>query len=392
MLGIPFHYNVRNLFVRKTTTGLTVLGIGLVVAIFLCVMALAEGLANVFHSSGSPLNVIVLRKNAQAELQSQITREQATLLSAMKSIQRDNENQPLFTAEMLVIVNLDKRDGGTANIPMRGVGPKAMAMRPKMKLTEGRMFVPGMSEVIVSESIAKRFKGCEVGDTIAFGSLKWKVVGHFDAEGTAPNSEVWGDVEGLMNDFKRTMYQSILIRVPDRASKDDFIATVLADAQLKLDPRPEMQYYEEQTATAEPIKFLGMFIAVIMAVGACFGAMNTMYAAVSARTREIATLRALGFSRLAIMVAFVTESTILGFLGGVVGCILGVIATQLAFSGVKGTMNFSTFSEVVFAFRLTPKLMMTGLLFSIAMGFFGGLLPAWRAATTKITVALRQVA
>ena len=391
MLSIPLKYNWRNLFVRKITTGLTVLGIGLVVAVFLCVMALGEGLTRVFTASGSDQNVLVLRQNSQSELQSGIGRDQVPLVETLPGIAKDTDGKPLASPELVVVVNLEKQGGGSSNVTIRGVGEKAVKLRPTFDLDKGRMFTPGRSEVIVSKSVERRFANCDVGQTIKFGAYRWTVVGLFDAGGTAPDSEIWTDVEGMASDFKRLGYSSVLARTTDRAGRDQFLAGLAGDPRLALEGKIERKYYDEQTSTAAPIKFLGVFVGVVMAIGACFGAMNTMYAAVSARTREIATLRALGFGRVSIMASFVLESIVLALLGGILGCVLGWLAVKLALSGVTGTTNFATFSEVVFAFRLTPGLMATGMVFSLAMGFFGGVFPAGRAAFTKITNALRQV-
>lgn len=253
------------------------------------------------------------------------------------------------------------------------------------------MFRPGLSEVIVSRGISKRFKNCSLGDTIRFGFYQWNVVGVFDVGGTAPDSEIWTDVQGAMNDFKRSAYSSVLLQTTDTIADDQILAALAGDPRLALEGKSERAYYEEQTSTAEPIKFLGLFIGVIMAIGASFGAMNTMYATVSARTQEIATLRVLGFSRLAILISFVVEALCLALLGGLLGCLLGIVAVNLALSGITGTTNFATFSEVVFAFRLTPKLLLIGIVFSLFTGLIGGILPASRAAFTKITMALRHV-
>lgn len=391
MLGIPLKYNIRNLFVRKITTGLTVLGIALVVAVFLCVMSLGEGLTRVFTTSGSDRNVLVLRQNSQSELQSGISRDQVPLIGTLAGIEKDSDGKALASAELVVVLNLEKFGGGTSNVTIRGVQEKAMRLRPQMKLVEGRMFEPGKSEVIVSSSISKRFKDTRLGESIHFGAYRWKVVGQFDAGGTAPDSEIWTDVEGMMAEFKRGGYSSVLVRTADRAARDQLIAGLSGDPRLALEGKIEKNYYAEQTSTAAPIKFLGVFVGVVMAIGACFGAMNTMYAAVSARTREIGTLRALGFSRPAVLTSFVIESIALALMGGLLGCVLGALAVKLALSGVTGTTNFASFSEVVFAFRLTPALLGWGIVFSLFMGFFGGLFPAGRAAFTKITAALRQV-
>ena len=390
MLGIPIKYNVRNLFVRKITTALTVLGIALVVAVFLAVMALGEGLTRVFTSSGSEKNVLVLRQNSQSELQSGLSREQVQLVQSLPGIEKDSDGKPLTSGELVIVLNIEKLEGGSSNVTIRGAQEKGIALRP-MEIVQGRMFKPGVSEVIVSRSVSRRFKDCKIGDTIRFGAFRWNVVGLFDAGGTAPDSEIWTDVDGMMNDFKRNGFSSMLVRTTDRAGRDAFVAALGSDARLALEGKNERKYYDDQTSTAAPIKFLGVFVGVAMAIGACFGAMNTMYAAVSARTREIATLRALGFSRLSVLISFVLESVVLALMGGALGCLLGLLVVKIALSGVTGTTNFATFSEVVFAFRLTPQLMGWGVVFSILMGFFGGLMPAGRAAFTRITTALRQV-
>jgi len=390
MLGIPIKYNVRNLFVRKITTALTVLGIALVVAVFLAVMALGEGLTRVFTSSGSEKNVLVLRQNSQSELQSGLSREQVQLVQSLPGIEKDSDGKPLTSGELVIVLNIEKLEGGSSNVTIRGAQEKGIALRP-MEIVQGRMFKPGVSEVIVSRSVSRRFKDCKIGDTIRFGAFRWNVVGLFDAGGTAPDSEIWTDVDGMMNDFKRNGFSSMLVRTTDRAGRDAFVAALGSDARLALEGKNERKYYDDQTSTAAPIKFLGVFVGVVMAIGACFGAMNTMYAAVSARTREIATLRALGFSRLSVLISFVLESVVLALMGGALGCLLGLLVVKIALSGVTGTTNFATFSEVVFAFRLTPQLMGWGVVFSILMGFFGGLMPAGRAAFTRITTALRQV-
>ncbi|HUM02324.1 MAG TPA: ABC transporter permease, partial [Thermoanaerobaculia bacterium] len=326
MLSIPLKYNWRNLFVRKITTGLTILGIGLVVAVFLCVMALGEGLTRVFTASGSDQNVLVLRQNSQSELQSGISRDQVPLIETLPGIAKDTDGKPLASPELVVVLNLEKQGGGSSNVTIRGVGQKAAKLRSSLDLEKGRMFTPGQSEVIVSKSVASRFASCDVGQTIKFGAYRWTVVGLFDAGGTAPDSEIWTDVEGMVSDFKRNGYSSVLARTTDRAGRDQFLAGLAGDPRLALEGKIERKYYDEQTSTAAPIKFLGVFVGVVMAIGACFGAMNTMYAAVSARTREIATLRALGFGRFSILVSFVLESIFLALLGGILGCVLGGLA------------------------------------------------------------------
>jgi putative ABC transport system permease protein len=389
-MSIPIKYNLRNIAVRKITTGLTAFGIGLVVAVLLSVLALADGLAGVFKASGSSDNVLVLRKNSQSEIQSGIYKDQVPLVYTQPGIDKDVDQKPLVSAEIVVVINLEKIGGGGSNVTVRGVSEKGPLLRPNFKIVEGRMFNPGVSEIIVSRGISKRFKNMGVGDIVHAGANRWKIVGIFDAGGTAADSEIWSDVQGVMGDFKRTIYSSILARVSDRANQKRFITALESDQRLSLDGIVEREYYDRQTGVADPIKFIGMFIGIIMAIGASFGAMNTMYANISTRTMEIATLRVLGFSRHSILTSFIAESLIISLIGGIVGCLMGFLIVKFAISDVTGTTNFHTFSEVVFAFRLTPQLVFTGLLLSLLIGLFGGLLPAAQAAYTKITLALRQ--
>jgi putative ABC transport system permease protein len=389
-MSIPIKYNLRNIAVRKITTGLTAFGIGLVVAVLLSVLALADGLASVFKASGSSDNILVLRKNSQSEIQSGIYKDQVPLVDTIPGIDKDVDQKPLVSAEIVVVINLEKIGGGSSNVTIRGVSEKGPLLRPDFEVVEGRMFNPGVSEVIVSRGISTRFKNMGLGDIVHAGPNKWRIVGIFDAGGTAADSEIWSDVRGVMGEFKRTIYSSILARVSDRANQKRFITALESDQRLSLDGVVEKEYYDRQTKVADPIKFIGMFIGVIMAIGASFGAMNTMYANISTRTMEIATLRVLGFSRFSILTSFMAESLIISFIGGMIGCLMGLVIVKFGITDVTGTTNFNTFSEVVFAFRLTPGLIITGLLLSLVIGLFGGLLPAGQAAYTKITLALRQ--
>lgn len=389
-MAIPIKYNIRNIAVRKITTTLTALGIGLVVGVLLSVLSLAEGLTSVFKASGSDSNMLVLRKNSQSEIQSGIKKEQVPLIYTLPGIDKDIDHRPLASAEVLVVMNMEKKGGGTSNVSIRGVSEKAPLLRPNFKLVEGRMFKQGISEVLVSRGISQRFKNMNLGSTFQVGSHHWQIVGIFDAGGTYPDSEIWADVDLVLSDFKRTDYSSVLARTIDKAARKSFNSALESDPRLTLDGIIESDYYKKQTAIADPIKFLGIFIGIIMAIGASFGAMNTMYASISSRTREIATLRILGFSRISIMISFIIESLIIALLGGIIGCLMGLLIVKLAVSGVRGTTNLNTFSEVVFAFRLTPDLMILGLLLSFLIGLFGGVLPASQAAYTKITLALRQ--
>ncbi|MGH7901654.1 MAG: ABC transporter permease [Thermodesulfobacteriota bacterium] len=389
-MAIPLKYNIRNLAVRKITTSLTAFGIGLVVAVLLAVLSLAEGLTSVFKTSGSDNNIIVLRKNSQSEIQSGIYKNQVPLIYTLPGIQKDKNQISLASAEAVVVINMEKKGGGTSNVTIRGVSEKGPILRPQFRLVEGRMFNTGLPEMIASQAISNRFKNMRLGDVVQVGSNKWRIVGIFDAGGTAADSEIWTDVERVLGDFKRSHYSSVLVKIADDSSRTALISSIEGDSRLALEGTIESKYYDEQTKVADPIKFLGIFIATIMAVGASFGAMNTMYANISTRVKEIATLRVLGFSRFAIMTSFVIESLIISLFGGIIGCVMGYMIVKLAIKDVTGTTNFNTFSEVVFAFQLTPDLVLLGLLLSLLVGLLGGLIPAAQAAYTKITIALRQ--
>jgi len=258
-------------------------------------------------------------------------------------------------------------------------------------MVDGRMFAPGTNEAIVSKNLANRFAGMSIGDTIKTGSYRWKVVGHFDASGSAYESEVWTDAKDLQGQTKRQIFSSIFVRTSDPEAATRYIETVKGDQRLKLEGKTEKKYYEEQMITGAPIKILAILVGVFTAIGASFGAMNTMYAQVSARIREIGTLRAIGFSRRSVLVSFVLEALLLCLIGGILGTALAFILFNVVITKPTGTMNFRTFSEILFNFRLTPPLVAGGLAFSLAMGLVGGFFPAARAARLKITTALREI-
>ena len=281
----------------------------------------------------------------------------------------------------------DRRSGESTNVTLRGVSETGFAIRPDIKLVEGRMFRPEIGEAIVSRTIVKRFAGAEVGQTLELGRKNLRVVGVFDASGTAFDSEIWSSVNDVADAFDRQGYSSALVRAENLATRDQLVNRIEADQRLKLEAKPELKYYEEQTSASGPIRGLGVFVAIVMGIGACFGGMNTMYAAVAHRTREIGTLRALGFSKASIMTSFVIESMILALIGGVVGCLLALPVNGIA----TGTMNFRTFSELAFSFRITMDLVITALIFSAVLGFIGGLLPSRLAARMPITKALREI-
>jgi len=394
-MAIPISYNVRNLRLRKGLTIMTALGIALTVTTAIFLMALLEGLNRAFVSSGSPLDVLVLRKGSESELTGGFDASLFPTLKTLPGIAKDSHGEPMASAEWDVVIVLPRKDGtGEVNVTVRGMMPDGLEMRqlpgsegrPSVKLVEGRWFQTGQREVVVSKSIRQRFSHANLGDSLEFGKGSWKVVGVFDAGGSAYESEIWGDVNQMASDFDRQgSYSSVYLRATDPIDAEALTKRVSDDQRLKLDGMLETDYYAKQTSSGTPIRVIGMVVAVIMAIGSIFAAMNTMYAAVAYRGREIATLRVIGFSRPAILTSFVLESLLLALLGALAG-----IALMLPFNGMQtGTSNQVTFSEVVFALRITWGVAGYAILFALVMGFFGGLAPAWHAARQNILNALR---
>jgi putative ABC transport system permease protein len=387
-MAIPFKYNLRNLVVRRTTTLMTALSITLTVAVFVVLMALAEGLRSSLATTGDPLNVLIMREGSQSETVSFVSRDSLQVIKYLDGIAKDAKGEPFVSPEVIVLVNMPKRGQAQgSNVTIRGVGDDGPALRPEFKLVEGRMFRSGLREVIVSKRISERFQDCGLGDKLKFAKGYWTVVGIFTDGNSAYNSEIWGDVNDLAQDFDRENYSDVVARATDTAAVRRLQDEISNDRRLHLKPQTENEYYEAQTSTARPIQAFGIFIALLMAVGASFAAMNTMYAAVARRTKEIGTLRVLGYSRGSIMFCFVIESVLIAVLGGLVGCIIALPVNGIT----TGTTNFTTFSEVAFNFRVTPQLLFTGVMFSAFMGLLGGLFPAWRAAHENIVTALRSV-
>jgi len=395
-MAIPISYNVRNLRLRKGLTVMTALGIALTVTTAIFLMALVAGLDRAFVSSGSHLNVLVLRKGSEAELSGGFDASLFPTLKTLPGIAKDSHGEPMASGEWVVVIILPRKDGtGEVNVTVRGMMPDGLEMRqlpdepgkePKVKLSEGRWFQTGQREVVVSKSVRDRFSHTNIGDTMEFGKGSWKVVGVFDAGGSAYESEVWGDVNQMASDFDRQGgFASAYLRASDPISAEALKNRVSDDQRLKLEGMLENDYYAKQTSSGTPIKVIGWVVGVIMAIGSIFAAMNTMYAAVAYRGREIATLRVIGFSRPAILTSFVLESLLLALLGALVGIVL-----MLPFNGMQtGTSNAVTFSEVVFALRITPAVAIRAIIFALVMGFVGGLAPAWHAARQNILNALR---
>lgn len=387
-MAIPFSYSFRNLWTRRLTTVLTASGMALVVFVFAATLMLAEGLQKTLVETGSDDNVIVIRKSAVSEVQSGVERGQAAIIASQPQVAIGSDGKPLLANELVVLINLPKRvSSKPANVIIRGIGAKSLQLRPQVQLVSGRMPKPGSAEVIAGASIAKRFKGGGIGETVRFGMRDWAVVGIFDAGNTGFSSEIWGDVDQLMQAFRRPVYSSVLFRMRDVGEFNGFKETLESNPRLTIEAKRETRYYLDQSeAMAKFLRILGIALTVIFSLGAVIGAMITMYAAVANRVIEIGTLRALGFGRNSILAAFIMEALFLGLVGGLAG-IFGASFMQLI---TISTMNWQSFSELAFSFALTFAIVWKSLLFSLVMGFVGGVLPAFRAARMSIVEALRS--
>jgi len=386
-MAIPLSYNIRNLKLRKGLTIMTALGIALTVTTAVFLMALLAGLDKAFMTSGDSLNVLVMRKGSTAELSGGFDAALFPTLRTLPGIAKDAQGEPLASGEWVVVVVLPRKDGtGDVNVSVRGLMPAGLELRHNAKLIEGRWFSPGQREVVVGRNIHNRFSGANVGDTLDFAKGQWKVVGVFDSGGTAYDSEIWGDVNQVAVDFDRQGgYASAYLRATDPVAADALKHRVSDDQRLKLEGSLETEYYEKQTSSGGAIKFIGTVVAIIMAIGSSFAAMNTMYAAVAYRSREIATLRIIGFSKPSILTSFVIEALLLSLLGAMVGIVL-----ILPFNGMTtGIGNSLTFSETVFSLQLTWRVMITAVVFALVMGLLGGFAPAWQAARQDILTSLR---
>ncbi len=375
---IPIRYNLRSLVRRRTGTLMTVLGVALTVGIFVSVLALVRGLQNTYSDTGDPLNMLVIREGSQSETNSFFDRDVKGIVETMDGVSQ-------LSGEIIILISHPRATGEEANIVVRGVSENAMELRPVMEVIEGRMFRPGLREIIVSQSVSNRFTGAGLGDRMRIGQIDWDVVGLFDARRTVYDSEIWANYDELSGEFERPIYSSLIFSVSDPSAIPALEQRILADRRLQLDVFREIEYFRAQTSTALPIQIIGTFIAVIMAIGSSFAVMNTMYAATAYRTREIATLRMLGFRRRDVLASFFVESLILALAGGVIGCILALPVNGIS----TGTMNIASFSEVLFEFRITRELLAQGMIFAAVMGVAGGILPGRMAARLPIIRALR---
>jgi putative ABC transport system permease protein len=386
-MAIPLKYNLRSLLVRRVSTAMTAGGIALVVAVFVIVMAMVAGLGSAITDTGSPDNVVVLRKGATTETYSAITLDQFDALKFLPQIRRDASGDTYASPELPVQVLMERTGGGRENIVVRGVLPVALKVHENVHISQGRMFNPAVGEVMVGKGLVGRYKDCTVGSTLHFGRGAWKVVGVFDAGGSSFESEVWADVHNVQDDTQRgAYYADVRLKLNPGADTAALVRRIADDPRINLQAETEPEYYADQSVVANQLRVLGMIVAIIMAIGAIFGAMNTMYAAVAARTAEIGTLRALGFTPGAVMSSFLLESLVLAVAAGAIGVVLA-----MPINGLSTTFgNFMTFSTLAFDFRVTPSIVVEAIVFAAVMGTLGGWLPARQAMRMHVVDALRR--
>lgn len=384
-LQIPLSYSARNLWVRRVTTLLTALGMALVVFVFATALMLDAGLRKTLVSTGEPDNVVLTRKGSTTEVQSAIDRSQAAIATTLPEVAVIGE--PLASREVVMLISLPKKGSNkVSNAMIRGMDPVGFTLRRKVSLTQGRMFRTGSNEIIVGRSVRAQFAGVELGEQLEFGGRQWTIVGTFDASKSGFDSEIWGDVNSLMQAFRRQAYSSVVVRLTDPMAFESLSNRFADDPRISLAVKREAEYYADQSAgLSRFIQILGLTLAGIFSVGAIIGATITMQSSVATRTAEIGTLRAIGFQRRSILVAFLAEAILLSLVGGVAGLLLASLMQFVEFS----TTNFQSFSELAFGFELSPAIVLASMVFSIAMGIAGGLVPAARAARIQIVEALR---
>jgi ABC-type lipoprotein release transport system permease subunit len=386
-MKIPLSYNLRSLRQRPVSTLTTALGMALVVAVFIAVMALANGFRAALARTGAADNAIVLREGADSELASGMGRETAATIAAMPFVAAGADGRPLASPEVYVVLALERTGGGTGNVVARGVSAGAFQVRKDIRILEGRTFRSGAPEILVGKTIAGRFPNTDVGDRMRFANRDWTVVGRFSAGGSSFESEIWGENEQFMPAFRGEVFQSVTFRMRDPAAFEGLKEALEEDPRLRVDVERELDFYANQsTGLTGILRFFAVFVTAIMAVGAVAGAVNTMYASVATRAPEIAVLRTLGFRPASVVGSFLLESIAIALLGGLIGCLLALPINGITTS----TTNWSSFSEVAFPFRVTPDLLAIGLVFAVVMGLVGGFFPALRAARMPIVQALRR--
>jgi putative ABC transport system permease protein len=386
-MAIPISYNLRNLVVRKTTTIMTALGIALSVAILIASLALVDGLRTVFRNTANPLQLLVLRKGGNSELGSMVSTEAFATLRSQAGIAVDQRGEPLASPELVNVANLPSVDNPKGmNVTVRGLSTTGIEMR-KVRLIAGRWFQPGQREIVVGKGVARRYPSARIANRIRFGKGDWEIVGVMDGGQSAIDSEIWGDLNQVSGDYNRQAGpSSVLLQATDPAALDALQHSIEDDRRLGAWAITEEDYYQSQTSSGAPLEFLGIFVALIMAIGGGFAAMNTMYAAVSRRAKEIGTLRTLGFSQGSILLSFLAESVLLSLLAGILGCLLALPLNWVT----TGVGNFASFSEISFRFQVGVAVLLTGLTFAMVLGAIGGLLPARAAAKKEILSALRE--
>ncbi|MBI5471157.1 MAG: ABC transporter permease [Ignavibacteriae bacterium] len=386
-MKIPFYYVLRNFFARRLTASITITGIALVVFVFAAVLMMAHGVEKALVATGSNENAIVTRKGSNNEISSIVGRDVVNELRTMPAIATGDNGKPLYSAEVTTVINLDKKTGGMSNVSVRGVGENVFALRPQVRLAEGRMFAFGARELVVGKQTNERFRGAGLGEKIKFAGDFWDIVGVIDAGGSAFDSEIWADAEQLLQVQNRAAFSSMTFRFTNPTDLAAMKSSISVDPRLnQMDVEPERSFFEKQSeALATFLRILGLTITIIFSVGAMIGAMITMYTAVANRTVEIGTLRALGFRRRSVIAAFLVESLTLSLIGGLIGI---AFASFLSFFSIS-TMNFGTFSELAFSFALSPSIIIKSLMFAAIMGIIGGFLPAVRASRMNIVESLR---
>ena len=388
-MKIPLIYNVRSVIQRPVSTAMTALGIGLVVAVFVAMLALASGFAVALQKTGSTDNVLVIRRGADAEMSSGIPREAVSIIASFPQVAAGSDGRPLVSPETYIVINIARNSDDTlaiANVVARGVSERAFEVRRNIRVTQGRRFESGKSEICVGSKLVGRFKNMNVGDVLRFGSRDWTVVCHFTAAGSSFESEIWGENEQFQGVFRGNVFQSVTFRLKDPAGFAEAKRALQADQRIQVDAHQEQEFYVDQSRILGTIlKFLAFMVTSIMAVGAVFGAVNTMYAAVSSRTPEIAVLLTLGFHPRSVLASFLAESAVIALAGGIIGCLLALPMNGV----VTSTTNWASFSELAFTFRVTPALLAWGVAFAVVMGVVGGFFPALRASRMPVVQALR---
>ena len=385
-MKIPFYYNIRNLRSRTGTTALTIAGIAITVVVIVLLTGLLAGLNRAFVANGDPLNLLLLRKGLDTEYASSVTRESFQTVKSLPGIAQTGDQQPMASLEVVTGIIVRRRDGsGDTNVTLRGVDTAGIQLRPRIRIIEGRWFTAGQREMVAGRALRTRFN-VNVGSKLFFGRGEWTVVGVFDNQNTVQESELWADSNQIVSESPRPHFSSMLVRASDDQALAGLKEKIATDQRLGLSVFDEPEYYARQVAAGNSIKFIGWFIALIMAAGSCFAAANTMFASVAYRAPEIAVLRVMGFSRMNILQSFLLESIVVGCLGGLLGILL-----MIPFQGfTTGTMNSFTFSEMVFRLEITPGVVLIALAAAVLMGALGGIVPAWSAARQDIIVRLRE--